>query len=353
MTADNHDGCDVEVVIVARDHYSSTPRTVQAVIDTVDESVQVTLVPGALPSRLLSRLAAKAPGRVRCIGPRHHLIPNAARQIGLEQTSAHFVAFVDNDVIPEPGWLDELVRTAVENRATATRPLLLQRFGNEAHVTIHESGGICAIGTGPNGRTLVEHHRHMNDPVVAAEGMREQPVDLLEFHCVLFNRAELLAIGGFDTTIESQGEHLDVALRIAEHDGSIWLAPGARATVEFQFGLRPTDATFYLGRWSPRLNHRSKLEFNAKWGITDPLDSPSAWGFAHQARALAWMPLGKAAHRVLRRSTPSALAERFDNVLGRHIANGLVAAAPGWRSWRRSSGRQNMLKWPTRRGAIG
>ncbi len=95
----------VEVVIVVRDHYSSTLRTLQAVIATVDRCREhPRLSPGATPPKVISRLHALAPGRLELIGPRHHLIPNEARQLALEQASAPYVAFVDNDVVPEH-WL--------------------------------------------------------------------------------------------------------------------------------------------------------------------------------------------------------------------------------------------------------
>jgi GT2 family glycosyltransferase len=324
------------VVIVVRDHYSSTPRTVQAVIATVDPSVSITLVPGATPPKMISELHALAPGRLRLIGPRHHLIPNAARQLALEQASAPYVAFVDNDVVLEPGWLEALVRTATDHNATAARPLILQRFGTDTHLTIHESGGDCEIVAGPRGRSLIEQHRHMNEPLNAAKDLRCETVALLEFHCVLFDRSKLLAIGGFDRTIESQGEHLDVSLRIAEHAGSIWLVPEALATVEFRHGLRAMDTTLYLGRWSSRLNRRSQAAFNSKWGITNPHDSPSTWAFAKHSRSLAWIPLARAAHCVIRRSSPSGLAHRFDRLIGRHLADAIIATGPGWKSWRRS-----------------
>ncbi len=42
---------------------------------------------------------------------------------------------------PSTGWLELLVRTAADHNATAARPLVLQRFGTDVHLTIHESGG--------------------------------------------------------------------------------------------------------------------------------------------------------------------------------------------------------------------
>jgi len=327
----------VEVVVTVRDHYSSTLRTVQSVLATTADHVGVMVVTGASSRRLRSRLQRLCPRRVRLVGPHHHLTANAARQLALHHTRKPWVAFVDNDVIVDAGWLDGLIAVARHHDALATRPVVLQRFVHDGPVTIHESGGTCRIRPGPFGAGLDEHHDLMHASVVAADHITDQPVGMLEYHCALFNRARLLAIGDFDTTIDSQGEHLDLTLRIHQAGEEIWLASGVRVTIEFTWGLTPSDISMFLGRWSPRFNERSRLRFNAKWAITNPDDAPATWGYAATARRQAWMPLTIRLHRLRPRSTPAHLAARLDHIIGRHVANLLVATAPGWRAWRAGS----------------
>lgn len=326
-----------EVVIVVRDHYSSTQRSLSAVLATTPAPVKVVVVAGNMSCRRRTALLGSDPERVRIVGPRCHLVPNVARSIGLTETTGRLVAFIDNDVVVEPGWFEELHRVWHQTRAAAVRPVILQRFGEHGETTVHESGGECSIGHGAKGRSLIDTHEHMHSPLAVTDELCDQPVGLLEFHCVLFDRMQLADLGGFDTTIESQGEHLDATLRIRNAGKSIWLASAAQATVEFARGVRPADFAMFLGRWSPMFNERSRRTFNAKWGITDPDDSPDTWAYAEVARRQVWLPLSTMIHRAIRRSSPAGIAIRIDRVVGRHIADLVVRVAPGWRSWRRTA----------------
>ena len=327
------------VVVVVRDHYSSTARTVGSILATTDDSTPVIVVAGNMRQRARARLQRLDPNRVRVVGPRQHLVPNVARNIGLDHTTSRFVAFVDNDVIVEDDWLDEMRRVLVRSGATAVRPVNLQRFGTRGTISVHESGGECRIQIGPDGPGLVENHVSMHAPIEAVHGLDDQTVGMLEFHCMLFERPRLMELGGFDPTIESQGEHLDLTLRIRESGGEIRLAARARATVEFAKGVRPTDLGMFWGRWSQEFNERSRERFNAKWGITNPLDAPGTWGYCALARSQIWLPMTTPLHRLIRLSTPTGIAVRLDRFVGPHVASLVLRFAPGWKEWRQGSER--------------
>jgi hypothetical protein len=320
---------DVEVVLVARERYRPTVDGVRAVLDTIGADVRLTVVRGGMPRRVLRQLRGLDDPRLRIVGPGRHLAPNAARRLGFALTRARFVAFVDNDVVPEPGWLDALVRTAEATGAWAVRPLVLQRLGDV--VTVHDAGGDCRIEERDGHRVLVESHRLLGLPPAAASVLGREQVELFEFHAVVFDRARLVALGGPDERMRSQGEHLDLALRLLASGGSIWLEPSVRVTYQIPEWLPPRDLVFFLGRWSPTWNRTSRQAFDAAHGIDDPDDVSFTWRYADLHRSYAWLPATKRLVGLVGGSSGRHAAVVVDRVVGRRLAELVRRVAPRWR----------------------
>jgi GT2 family glycosyltransferase len=320
----------VEVVVVPRELYQPTTTCMAQLVQSVPAGVAITLVQGGMPNRVLRSLTSHG-DRVRIVGPRRHLAPNAARNIGLKETSAPYVVFIDNDVETLPGWIEPLVRLAQETGATAVRPVTLQRLGDS--VTVHEAGGDCHLEYEGDTVTLVENHRLSRAPVSATADLVSAPVEMFEFHCVLFDRLRLLALGGPDEQLKSQGDHLDLALRIQNDGGTVWLAADSLVTYVVPSRLPIRDMPFFLGRWSPSWNRQSHAAFANRHG---PVPYQSAtWRYGDLHRTYAWRPwlrlLGKGTKVLAKRDATVRLSVIFDRAIGAHLAGLMLRISPRWR----------------------
>lgn len=327
-------GASVTVVVVARDRYSTLERSVEMLFDSLPSDVRILVVAGGASGKIRRRLEKLHSLQVEVVGSKHHLVPNEARNLGLSLVSTPYVVFFDNDSIPHPGWLPPLLETMERFEPMAVMPLILERTGPTGPTSIHVSGGECRIVETVNGRTFVDEHRHIKAPIQEAETLAVEKIHLLEFHCVLFERKKLQSIGAFDESIESQGEHLDLALRIAEAGGEMFLDPRSRVTVEFPTSLRAGDFSFYLGRWSSTFNRRSYTRFVEKWSLDDSSAGSATWSFADRARFHPWIAAGKVIQRLTRRWTPEGIARQIDLRVGRHVAEMLLRVSPRWAHWR-------------------
>ncbi len=332
MSSQNPTAPKVTVVVVVRDHYGPTLNTVNAILNSVTDDVPVLVVAGGMPRS--DRHQLESLDRVRVIGPRHHLMANTARNIALEEVTSPLVAFVDNDTKPEQNWLTSLVETLETHSATAVMALVLERFGSQGEKRIHLSGGECRIEETTSGRRFIEYHRHLHASTEMMAGLVLEQIHLLEFHCALYDRAKLSALGAFDEQLEAQGEHLDLTLRIKQSGGSIWLDPQARVTVEFPTSLGWRDISMYLGRWSPMVNRRSRARFVDKWDIIDDYELDSIWRFAEIARSYPLLRLAGWVQQVTGRWTAEGIAQRMERFVGRYVADILLRTSPGWRNWR-------------------
>lgn len=320
---------DVEIVMVPRERYAPTIESIEAVLTTAPDDVRLVLVRGGMPRSMVNAVERLDRSRIEVVGPPRHLAPNAARAIGLAHASARYVIFIDNDVIPSTGWVEPLLRAAAECDAWAVRPLVLQRVGDR--VTVHDAGGDCHLEPRGGVTTLVESHRHVGLVAADIPPLHRERVELFEFHAVLFDRTRLVALGGPDERMLSQGDHLDVALRIHAAGGSVWLDPDSLVTYDIPERVRLRDLPFFLGRWSSSWTAASRRAFCQKHGVDDPDDPYQTWGYPEIHRTYAWLPIGRVSSTVFRRSPPRAAAKRFDRIAGRHLAELALRVSPRWR----------------------
>lgn len=318
----------LDIVVVPRERYSSTLASLRALVATVPDDVRIIVVRGGMPARTVRALTS-LDRSIEVIGPARHLAPNAARQIGLRACTRRFVIFVDNDIVPAPGWIDPLLHTARTRSAWVVRPVVLQQFGEQ--VTVHDAGGDCHLERHGSVTTLVETHRFLGRPTADLASLHEEPVELFEFHAVLFDRERLVALGGPDERMSSIGDHLDLALRVHRAGGEVWFQPASVVSYPIPERLAVTDLAFFLGRWSRGWNLASRRVFRETHGVDDPADPYETWKFGDLHRSLAWLPLGRPVARLVRRPIARGVAKRFDRVAGRHLAELVVRVAPRWR----------------------
>lgn len=317
------------IVITARERWSATREVVGRVAETVDDDVPVVVVAGRMPRKLrrwVEEVAATRPGWV-VVRRDHFLPPQHGRLLGLQALPAtDRVLFMDNDALPEPGWLEALDRCMDETGAAAVTPLLFQHEPSAQE--LHISWGDLQFTEGATGRELVDVHTHQGRhlPEVAEEVGRRR-AGFVEFHCVLVDREALEAIGGLDPLLVGSREHLDLTLGLRDQGHELWFEPEARATYLIPRQLSPTDVPFYLSRWSDAWVTQSHERFYSKHDFENELRARLR--IVRRRRTYVALPVFRAIRRVAGRAAEERSVKLFQRV--ETAANRrLVRSAPEW-----------------------
>jgi mycofactocin system glycosyltransferase len=214
--------------------------------------------------------------------------PAAARQHGVAATEQPVLAFVDADVVPEPGWLDPLLDhladpavAAVAPRVVADPPPTLP-----APVAAYEQVR-SSLDRGPL-------------EAVVRPGSR---VSYLPTAALVVRRAALDDVGGFDAALRF-GEDVDLVWRLGAAGWSVRYDPRQTAT----HPARP-----YLGAWiRQRFAYgRSAAPLAARHGPAVAPLTVSGWS------AAAWAMVGSgapAAGAAVMAGTTAALAPKLRNL---------------------------------------
>ncbi len=219
-----------------------------------------------------------------------YLPPNCARNMALAKVDTPFVAFVDNDLFVQPGWLKALLHCADDTGAWAVSPVVLE--GGAALKIVHMAGGDLMEEQVNGYNRMRQQHRHMKLPLRNVRGqLRRESVDFFEFHCVLLRRDVFADRAFLDEGFLSHQEHLDVAREIRTAGGKVYLEPESIVRYDTARKFRDYDRAFFELRWSEDWSDRSIEHARKKWNLAP--DDPGL------ARLKQWTGI----HRELFRQT--------------------------------------------------
>jgi len=238
------------IVITPREQFSKAKISLDSILACTNPAVPLVYIDGNSPPALARYLRDQAANRgFTLIRTDYYLGANEARNLGLPHVRTKYVAFVDNDVSVTPDWLDKLVACAEETDAWAVGPLYL--IDDPAKQIIHTAGAEFKIVEEDGQRRMHERHRFGNTPVsrVRAQLVR-QPIDLVEFHCMLVRRDIFDRLGPLDEALISFLDHNDFCLGVVNAGGSIYIEPAAVVTHLAPPPYSWSDLSCFLLRWS-------------------------------------------------------------------------------------------------------
>lgn len=302
------------VVAVPRDHFSMAVESLDSILSNTDVPFELVYVDGNSPRGVRSQIERRAhESGFTLLRSDRYLTPNEARNIGMREVRTEFVAFVDNDVIVDPGWLGALIDCADETGATLVGPLTCEYDPD----TIHFAGGSVEIEeeAEEDARAVRHVRERMHFPqrkINDVKGkLRREECELCEFHTVMARTSIFDEIGPFDEEMLNTREHLDFSLAVAKAGGTIWFEPRSKVVYLPPTPLKPSDLHFFCLRWSDEWEERSLERFREKWGLANDEF------FQRRVARLGWrrqnavvppivrrVTLGRGSHRLLQRAKP-------------------------------------------------
>jgi Glycosyl transferase family 2/Domain of unknown function (DUF6817) len=254
----------VTVIVTPRERYSVARRTFESVAANTPGDQRFVYVAGGAPAEFQRFL------RDGCERPNYELLltpdflaPNVARNFGLARAKTRYVAFLDNDVVVEPGWLDALVRCAEEEDADIVSPLCLT--GEPSELKLHSYGGKLMIESS-DGRLRLRERHHFGQISLRESPKRltRVPTDYSEFHCSLVRRSVFERMGPLDEKIIGGAEHVDLALHMREMGCRGFTEPAAVVS-HLAIGYTVGDLGCYTQRWSTDWYVPSMAHLAEKW----------------------------------------------------------------------------------------
>ena len=315
------------IVVAPRERYSTVIETLEELFRTVSESDEIIVVEGGSPSGIKSQIRQYAIAeRIRWVEREEPVLPNVARNVGVELARGEYVVFVDNDIRFEAGWLDALVARAEADSADVVAPLIC--IGPPRATTIHHAGGVLVAEKGESGVEVREKHRLMNVPLSDFDPDAAPTTNTVsEFHCFLARKSFLNRIGPLDERLITR-EQMDFALRALVHEAVVRFERDAVVTYFAYDKFSRSDLSYHLFRWSDQIAQLSIRSFEETWGLElDAQRIRFRWIARHRERAV------RSAFPVFSRLAPAAVFRLFLRALERRADKQAHAAirdmAPG------------------------
>ena len=312
----------VTVVVVPRERFNITELALETLYEHTDLPFKLVYVDGNSPRHIKHYLEVQAKQKgFSLIRTEHFLSPNQARNLGVAQVDTKYVVFVDNDLLVQRGWLENLVQCADETGAWVVGPLYFE--GKPEDQIIHMAGGHANLRQEQGKRELYTRHilHGKRLPAVRSQ-LQRGPTELVEFHCTLVRTEVLEKLGPLDEKLMSTPEHIDLCLAVQEAGGTVYFEPNSIVTYVTPPPFASTDLPFFLLRWSDAWNRTSLEHFRNKWNLTeDDLYIKGNYKWLKGHRRLAFKPLQKSIGRVLPGKTAFKIVDLMDRAINFYLTN--------------------------------
>ncbi len=301
----------VTIAVVPHERFSLARRSLESILEHRDPNTELVYVDGGSPPLVRQYLEQRAARHgFRLISTERFLSPNEARNLAAAHVRTRYVAFVDNDVLVSPGWLEPLIDCAECSGAWAVGPVCCE--GEPAGTRIGTAGGSADIVVDPNRRTFREHVRHRGQPLAKLAGtLRREAVGRVSLRAVLLRMAAFESLGPLDEQLLSGAQHTDFCLLARRRGEAVYLEPRSVVTHSPPPPFEQTDLEYFQLRWSDAWNRATVERFGQKWDL--PADDPGLAALAERLDAHRRLTLEP--YRRLLRLLGAKPARWFERVL--------------------------------------
>ncbi len=171
----------------------------------------------------------------------------AACNDGAQAAASEYLVFLNNDTMPQPGWLDALAAYADAHPTVAAVGSKLL-FPND---TIQHAGVVIGQDHWPR-------HIYAGFPADHPAVNKSRRYPIVTAACALFRRAPFEAAGGFDTAFMNGIEDVDLCLRLGEQGHAIHYCHTSvlyhlETVSERMDDTREHNKALYIERWLERV----------------------------------------------------------------------------------------------------
>jgi glycogen(starch) synthase len=239
----------VSVVISTYNRAASLEATLCGLRHQTHEPFEVIVVNGPSTDRTRDLLETwRGQIRVGHCAERHLAM---SRNIGVQLAAGEIVAFIDDDAIPEPQWLCELVRAYATEDTGGAGGIVYDPSG----LRLQYKYAVCDR-TGQArfdvDRPLPEYTVRGADPFIYLQGTN-----------MSFRRALLQQIGGFNEEFEHYFDDVEMAMQVIDHGCRVQALPGAAVHHKYLASkVRDGNGVFI----DPFVIVKSRFYFGLKYG---------------------------------------------------------------------------------------
>ena len=206
------------VVVPVHGRAGLTRRCLEQVLADLPPDCEVVVVDDASPDETPQVLADFGKS-IRVLRLPENGGYGAACNAGAEGASGDHLVFLNNDTVPEAGWLEALLRHAGENPgAWAVGAKLLYPTGAVQH---------AGVVFGQDG---YPHNLYAGFPADHPAVNRSRRLQAVTGACMLIRRDAFERANGFDPGFHNSMEDVDLCLRIGENGGEVHFCPEAVVT---------------------------------------------------------------------------------------------------------------------------
>lgn len=236
------------VIIPVYNRASLTRQCLDALLEGQPENVdfEIVVVDDASIDTT-QQLLADYHGRIRVVTHKTNTGFAAACNDGAAAASGHHLVFLNNDVMPNTGWLDALVRYA-ESQPDAAVVGSKLLFPND---TIQHAGTVVCQDHHPR-------HIYAGFPAHHPAVNKSRRFQLVSAACMLVRREPFEHMGGFDPAFRNGFEDVDLCLRLGERGYEVHYCHESvlyhlESVSEGRFRNEKDNLRLYLRRWAHRL----------------------------------------------------------------------------------------------------
>lgn len=327
--AKNNPNPRVTIIVSPRERFEQAVMSLDALFAQTECPFDLVYIDGGSPTEIAEKLEATVRSHGHTyIRHEHFLIPNDARNLGLSHVETEYVAFIDNDVVFESGWLTALVKCADETGAGLVTPTIL--VGPEQRMpdlSIHHAGGTLKLVPSEEGEELYRRHGFEHERYLSKKGeLKRCETDSTEFHVVLARKAMLDEVGGLDPNLCGLSDEIDMAFSAKQGGWKIYFEPAS--VVAYAVGKRLTwrDIPYFCVRWREKSCLATERYFYDKWGLKPDLDRQVRFLRDHRRHAFPFKKLQRVVGWRMTMAITSVVAETVAIFASRRLVRPLGVA---------------------------